>query len=180
MRKFLIGLVMLFPLIGTAVAQSKVEQLAVAIARTEGFYANKRTIPARLHNPGDIRSHSRHAYVGQVGLYRGYVVFRSDRDGWVALREQIQRVIDGTSKQYTQEMTFAQVATRYAQDRRWGTTVCKILKITPATTVAEYFDLAPRILLTGAGDATKLRLFDGRGPAMPSLSWMSPMPSSLR
>jgi hypothetical protein len=179
MRKLLFGLVMGFLLSVTAVAQTKVDDLAKAIARTEGFYANKHTIPARLHNPGDIRSHSRHAYVGQVGLYRGYVVFRSDRDGWAALRDQIQRIVDGTSKRYVQEMTFAKLATTYAQDKRWGTTVCKILGITPATTVEEYFELAPRILLTGAGDVTKLRLFDGRGPTMPSLSWMSPLPSSV-
>jgi hypothetical protein len=166
-------------LVGTAWAQvGKIDALAVAIARTEGFYV-ARTIPHRLHNPGDIRSTSLHAYAGQRGLYHGYVVFKTDRDGWTALRAQLQRIVDGTSKRYTIEMPFSAVARTYAQDPRWGRTVCRILGITPQTTVAEYFDLAPRFILTGAPDATTLRLYDGRAHSMPELQWVSEVPTYL-
>lgn len=145
MKRLLILKMMSLLLVGTAHAQvDKVAKFANAIARTEGFYI-KGTVPNRLHNPGDITARRRDAYPGQVGLYRGYVVFKRDSYGWAALRDQIQRVIDGTSTKYTQEMTFARIAKVYAQDSRWGKTVCKLLKIEPSTTFEEYFELAPRV-----------------------------------
>lgn len=135
-----------------------VHKMADAIARTEGFY-QRGTIPNRYHNPGDIRSRLPHAYVGQVGLNRsGYVIFRSDKYGWAALHAQIQRVIDATSSQYDQSMTFGEIARVYATDPRWKKSVCKILKITPATTFQEYFGLAPRVRMTWNSSADILRL----------------------
>lgn len=158
MRKFLMAKLVSILLIGTAWAQyPNVHTLADAIARTEGFYS-KGTIPNRYHNPGDIRSRLPHAYPGQVGLNRsGYVIFRSDRYGWAALHAQIQRVIDGTSTQYDQSMTFAEIAKVYATDPRWKKSVCKILKITPALTFQEYFNLAPRVRMTWNSSADILK-----------------------
>ena len=77
---------------GCTVSQ-KVEALARTIARAEGFFI-KKTLPNRLHNPGDITV-SAVKYPGQIGSYRGYAVFKNDRYGWLALKAQIQKIIDG-------------------------------------------------------------------------------------
>jgi hypothetical protein len=139
-----LALVLTLALFAPAMAQDKAHNLAHAIAMAEGYYS-KGTIPNRLHNPGDITSSSRHTYPGQIGLYHGYVVFKNDTYGWAALLDQIQRVIDGTSTRYTQSMTFAQIARKYAEDRNWGKKVCSILGITPNTTFEVYFDLPPKV-----------------------------------
>ena len=146
MKKFLLMKLVSLMLVGTAWAQlGRVSQLATAVARTEGFYV-KGTTPNRLHNPGDIRARATHAYAGQVGLSkRGYVIFKNDAWGWAALEKQIEKMIDGTSLVYTPDMTFSRIAKRYASDPRWVQNVCKILKISPRTTFAEFFDLAPRV-----------------------------------
>jgi hypothetical protein len=147
MRKFLLLKLVSLMLIGTCHGLTKIDALAHAIARTEGFYI-KGTIPNRLHNPGDITSSLPHAYEGQTRTYRGYAVFKSDTYGWAALKGQIAKVIDGSSTKYTSDMTFAQIAKVYAQDPRWGRTVCKILQISPSLTFAEYFDMPPRVWIT--------------------------------
>src|SRR5260370_1046764 len=146
MKKFLILKIAFVLLVGTCHAQlGKVSQLATAIARSEGFYV-KGSVPNRYHNPGDITTSKSHVYPGQVGVSkRGYAIFKNDAWGWAALEKQIQRVIDGTSTKYTQEMTFARIARIYAQDPRWGKRVCRILKIDTQMTFAEYFNLPPRV-----------------------------------
>lgn len=160
-------------LVGTCWAQvDKVDAMAHAIARQEGFYI-KHTIPNRLHNPGDITAVAT-KYPGQVGVYRGYAVFKNDRYGWAALRNQIQKIIDGTSKTFDQSMTFAQIAKVYAEDKHWGVVVCKILKITPQTTFQEYFGLAPRVKFTEAQWPTALRnMFNHQAP-LPSVDTLNP------
>lgn len=152
------------------------QQFVTAVARTEGFFV-KGTLPARLHNPGDIRSSRPHAYTGQVGLYHGYAVFRNDRAGWAALTSQIQRVIDGTSTQYNQAMTFAQIAKIYATSPQWPKTLCKILKISPQLTLEEYFGLAPRVRTVNYD--IPLWTFDSRAP-MPILSTVPTLSSQVR
>jgi hypothetical protein len=142
MKRLLLLKIVFMLLVGTCSALDKVETMAQAIARTEGFFVQG-TIPNRYHNPGDIRSRLRHAYPGQIGLKRGYVVFRSDTFGWSALRAQIQRVIDGSSTKYTTDMTFRQIGRKYAVDSRWVKSVCKIMGIDPGMTFAKYFDLPP-------------------------------------
>jgi hypothetical protein len=128
--------------------QEQVHTFARAIARTEGFFV-RGTIPNRLHNPGDIMTSLPHAYPGQVGIYKHYAVFKSDAWGWAALERQIQRVIDGSSTKYSQDMTMVQIAKVYAENwSYWGKTVCKILKISPQLTFQEYFGLAPRVRFT--------------------------------
>jgi len=141
---------------------AKVGRLAQAIARTEG-YCQVGTLPNRYHNPGDIRSRSKHAYEGQVGLNRsGYVIFKSDQFGWAALYAQIRKVLDDDSAYYNREMTFAEIARVYASSPQWPKTLCKILKISPRLTFDEYFGLAPRVLTTGVKHDTLMWLFKGR------------------
>jgi hypothetical protein len=157
----------------------KVESLACAIARTEGYWA-KDSLPNRYHNPGDIRSRSRHAYEGQIGLNRsGYVIFRSDQFGWTALYEQIRKVLDNDSAYYNREMTFAEIAKIYASSPQWPKTLCKILKIRPRLTFDEYFGLAPRVLTTGVKHDTLMWLFQRRNP-MPVLREMPTLLAQVR
>lgn len=146
MKRLLILKIVFMLLVGTCSAQlDKVTKMATAIARTEGFFV-KGTIPNRYHNPGDIRSRLKHAYPGQVGLNKhGYVIFKNDAWGWAALEKQIERVIDGSSTKYTSDMTFAQIARVYAADPHWKTTFCKIMRVDPQMSFAEYFNLPPRV-----------------------------------
>lgn len=161
-------------------AQS-VHDVANAIARTEGYYV-KGSKPNRYRNPGDIRRFHGAAYPGEVARDRfGYVRFKSAKAGWAALESNLQRIVDGSSSQYDQSMTFGEIAKIYAADPRWGKTFCKILRVTPAMTFQEYFGLAPRIRLTqGAHDATTLmRVLEVRND-MPELFAMSAVLASLR
>jgi hypothetical protein len=117
-------------------------RLAKAIARAEGFYV-KGSIPNRLHNPGDIRSHSLHAYPGQIGLSHGYVVFRNNRAGWSALEHQITRMVEGSSKYYNVNMTLNQFSKKYAESPTWIKNVSKILDVTFSTPMWEILGVAP-------------------------------------
>jgi hypothetical protein len=178
MKKFLIAKLVSLMLLGTASAQwsPKVVHFGQAIARTEGFYRIG-TLPNRLHNPGDIRT-TRIAYDGQTGVYHGYAVFRNDRAGFQALYQLLQRVIDGNSEHYNQAMTMLQFAKRYAESPQWPKTLCKILKIAPTETFEGYFELAPRIRLTGADNAAILRTL-ARAP-LPDVQEMPILLASVR
>lgn len=145
MKKFILALLIITATLIPAYASSKVEQLSHAIAKAEGFYT-RGTVPNRFNNPGDITSSSLHAYPGQIGLspHRHYVIFKNASHGWAALQGQIQKIIDGTSKKYTQNMTFTQMSLIYSSGKRWGTNVCAVLHISPQTTFEEFFELPPR------------------------------------
>lgn len=141
-------LLMTLLLIGTLCkAQDKVEQFAHAIARTEGFYT-KRTIPNRYHNPGDLKIMARgEKYAGQVGIGKAkHVIFRNDAVGYAALYHQIDKMLSGDSKFYTQEMTLLQIGKLYAKNSRlWAKNLAKNLGVSPNTTLEEYFELPPRV-----------------------------------
>jgi hypothetical protein len=183
MRKFLMAKLVSLMLIGTAWAGTglsveqlaKVEQVATAIARTEGFF-KKGTLPNRLHNPGDIKSLRRDAYPGQTGLYHGYVVFKNDKAGWRVLENQITAIVLDESKEYTRSMTFGEIAKVYAASPQWPKTFCKILQISPDMTFNEYFNLPPRILFTEDMRHGKLPVWSYGRPQMPVLQ---PMPELL-
>lgn len=149
---------------------TEVATFAQAIARTEGYCIAK-TVPNRLHNPGDIMTSLRHAYPGQTGIYKHYAIFKSDRWGWAALENQIQRVIDGTSTKYTSDMTMMEIAKVYAENwRYWGRTVCTILRIDPRLTFDEYFGLAPRVRMTYEIPVWMQRGGDALSEVLPLLS----------
>jgi hypothetical protein len=155
---------------------TKVEELACAMARTEGWMVSG-SLPNRLHNPGDIRSRLKNAYPGQIGLYHGYVIFRNDRAGWRVLEDQIIAIVTGESKRYVQGMTFAQIAKVYAASPQWPKTFCKILHISPQLTFQEYFGLAPRVLVTEARHG--FPLWAPSSAPMPVLQEMLIMQASL-
>lgn len=143
MRKFLILKLVSLCLIGTAAGQSsKVEDFARAIAKAEGFYDGKHTIPARYKNPGDLKVISE-KYPGQVGVGKaGHVIFRSEAAGWAALYHQIDMAMNGESKFYNPSMTFKQVAKKYAGNWRvWCKNVTHNLGVHPDDTLYDYFNL---------------------------------------
>ncbi|PWT76385.1 MAG: hypothetical protein C5B59_06580 [Bacteroidetes bacterium] len=126
-----------------AVPSLKTQALARAIARAEGFYV-KGSVPNRFHNPGDIRAHSAHAYPGQVGLSKhGYVIFRSDADGWMSLLAQLEGMIERHSKNYNVNMTLLDFSHKYATSPTWVKNVSKILAVKKNTKMWEILGEAP-------------------------------------
>jgi hypothetical protein len=109
-------------LITPAFSSQRVDALAVAIARTEGFYAG-RTKPARLHNPGDLKHN------GQ------YIRYRNDADGFAALRAQLVRIVQGQSRAYSLDMSIRQMARHYATSALWPRNVARVLGISETTTL---------------------------------------------
>lgn len=112
-------------LVAPAYSTARVDALANAIARTEGFYA-RGSKPARMHNPGDLK---------QNGQYRR---FRTDKDGFAALTSQIVRVIEGRSQAYTLDMSIRQVARKYASSPLWPRNVAAILGVDERTTLRSW------------------------------------------
>lgn len=147
--KHLLLLLLLLP--GISWAQNKVETFAHAIAKTEGFYV-RGSIPNRLHNPGDLKIIAKgNVYPGQVGVGKGgHVRFRNDAAGYAALYHQIDKMLEGKSRFYRQEMNLWQVGRLYAQNSRlWAKNMGKNLGVSPSTTLEEYFELPPRFIIKG-------------------------------
>jgi hypothetical protein len=129
----------------SAPAPERVNSLASAIADAEGFGV-RGVIPTRYHNPGDLKTIPAAAKLpGQKSIGKGgHVVFKSDAAGWAALKDQIAKMVDGRSKHFNADMTFAQVAKRYAGNwRPWVKIVTKELGVTPNTTLGTY--LLPQV-----------------------------------
>jgi dCMP deaminase len=130
-----------------AQSQKRIKAFAHAIARTEGAYIPG-TIPNRYSNPGDLKAlPNGKRYPGQIGIGKaGHVIFRNKAAGYAALYHQIEKMLNGTSKVYTQDMTLQQVAKKYAGNYQvWAKNLTAILGVPPSTTLEEYFELAPRV-----------------------------------
>lgn len=107
----------------------KVEALAHAIAKAEGFYLVG-SLSNRYHNPGDLKGKSWTGYVGKGG----HAIFATDAEGQAALRHQLEKVIDGSSRYYTLNTTFTQMSHRYATNwKPWVKVVSTTLQVTPDT-----------------------------------------------
>jgi hypothetical protein len=141
-------LTMLLVLTGLAVAQpsQKTVVFARAIAKAEGFGIPK-ALPTRYHNPGDLKARRGQSYPGQCGIGKGgHVIFCSDRAGWAALYRQVERILTGTSRFYTVNMTLTEVARKYAGNWRvWAGNVARNLGVTPDTTLWAFFDIPPDV-----------------------------------
>jgi hypothetical protein len=143
MKSFIVALLMMFST--AAWAMTPVESLADAIARAEGF-GPKQNKPTRFHNPGDFRASSRHAYAGQVGLDRqGYVIFKSDKYGWKALTDMLDKIARGDSPQYSVNDSLAKLARKYATSPLWLRNVAKNLGVKPNTPLWTILDCPPAV-----------------------------------
>jgi hypothetical protein len=123
--------------VGGYVVDVVVKKIATAIARAEGFYVPG-SVPARLHNPGDLTLDITGKGVGKNGMY---VVYASDADGWEALEKQVRMMLDGSSRIYNPSMTIAQMAARYTSTEvdSWAMNVARSLG---ATTQTQLRDIA--------------------------------------
>jgi hypothetical protein len=118
----------------------KIEDLAAAIARAEGFYVPG-SIPARAHNPGNLKSPTwtyPGEYEGQT-LGTGIAVFSSDGAGWNALKRQLMLIVEGESANYTLSMTLRQMGTVWTgnttEGGAWSNNVGLAFGVNPSTTL---------------------------------------------
>jgi hypothetical protein len=120
---------------------TKVERLAHAIAKAEGFYV-KGSIPNRYHNVGDIKAVKGFKYEGQIRIGKGrHVIFATDEDGWRALYRQLTLIAQGYSKHYSMDMTLQQLAKKYAGNWRvFAKNLSHSLGVPQSTTLKEFLD----------------------------------------
>ena len=140
-RMYVISKIVSLMLTGTAMGQTpKIDLFAHAIARAEGFGVPK-AIPTTCHNPGDVKVVRGWQYPGQVGVCKGgHVRFRNDTYGWAALRHQVEKMTDGTSRVYRPSMTFREVARLYAGNSKpWVRIITTMLEVTPDESICFYF-----------------------------------------
>lgn len=117
--------------------QEKTQRFAEAIARAEGFYVSG-SIPQRAHNPGDLKLS---AASSPLGYLNGHTIFSSDEEGWNALFHQIELMRTGTSRIYKPEMTFEQIAQKYAENwQPWLANVTRHLNVSSDTTLQQYYE----------------------------------------
>ena len=107
----------------------KVQYLAEAIARAEGFYVAG-SLPQRQNNPGALK-------LGGV-----FIALYPDADsGWTALYNQVDLMLTGRSAYYNSSMTFSQIAQIYTggdNAETWAFIVSNTLGLTPANTLDDY------------------------------------------
>src|ERR1019366_46115 len=124
-------------------AQDRVQILASAIAKAEGF-GKAGTIRSRYRNPGDLKVVKDYRYPGQVGVGKGgHVIFRSNAYGWDALEHQLSKIADGTSR-CSVNMTLRDFGKRYAGNWRvWSKNVAHNLGVPLDTQLWEVLGVAP-------------------------------------
>jgi hypothetical protein len=127
-------------------AQDRVQTLAEAIAKAEG-YGRKHAIPTRYHNAGDLKVVRGYTYPGQIGVGKAnHVRFRSDQDGWAALRHQIEMIISGASTHYSVNMSLQEMSKHYAGNHRvWTKNVAHNLSVDQDTKLWEILDVPPML-----------------------------------
>jgi len=124
--------------------ESRVNEIAEAIAMAEGYYADGEhgghSLPYRLNNPGALKQPA----LGGVDLPTwqdtGLIVFPSAERGWMALRHQVRLMLSGDSRIYQPSDTLLDVATKYTggdASAVWGSRVAAELGVEPAATLAE-------------------------------------------
>ena len=115
------------------VVDEKTKRFAEAIAAAEGFGVPG-AIPTVNHNPGDLK-------VPGSTLVNGHTFFASDADGWDALYRQIGLMRSGKSRVYKPDMTFEQIARKYAEGwQNWLANVTRVLGVSSQTTLREFYE----------------------------------------
>ena len=126
-------------------AQDRVQPLAQAIAKAEGF-GKTGALPTRLHNPGDLKAVRGYQYPGQVGVGKGgHIRFCNDTYGWSALKHQIAKIVDGTSR-YNVNLSLQQLGRHYAGNWRvWSRNVARNLGASPEAHLWEILGVPPAL-----------------------------------
>ena len=114
---------------------SKTERIANAIAYAEGYFVSG-SRPERNNNPGDLTKAFGQDYTGYDGIF---IVFATPTDGWQALFQQVNMMLDNTSSIYNDEMTIYEVAQRYTttQQQEWANNVASYLGVSTNTPLRE-------------------------------------------
>ena len=120
----------------------KVNDLASAIARAEGFYVPG-SIPQLAKNPGNLKSPT-WTYAGEregQTLGSGIVVFQTADAGWAALKRQLMLIISGESNVYSLAMTIRQMGTTWTgnatEGAAWSNNVALAFGVNPDTPLAQ-------------------------------------------
>jgi len=109
----------------TIVSDTVVDRIARAIARAEGYFVAG-SLPNRLNNPGSLKDPN----TGQLRA------FPTVEEGWAALKQQVARMLEGTSRFYQPSMTIAQIAAIYTGGDKpdaWARIVAGELGVSPDT-----------------------------------------------
>lgn len=124
-----------------------INAFAVAIAFAEGFYVNG-SRSQRNHNPGDLTIDTIGLAVGRDGPF---VVYANDNDGWMALREQVRKIVTNTSSIYNSNMTIADIAEKYTttEQSAWALNVATKLGVSPDTRIGDLMATAETVAIGG-------------------------------
>lgn len=131
------------------------QELANAIAGAEG-YGKAGAIPTRANNPGDLA-------LGNIGygtMGNNITVFPNAAAGNDALVNQLTKIQNGTSKNYTSDMTIAQIGQVWSGgDPNWAKNVAAK---SGASTNSTFSDLlnSPGDFLGGILDGAKMAIGD--------------------
>ena len=114
-----------------------------AIALAEGANVGG-SAPDRFNNPGSLSKGDEHGQpvAGYTTLPDGEVliVFASKEAGWNALHTKISNMVSGTSSSYAPQMSWRQIAQRYAGNAdAWLSNVTAALGVGPDDIFANYF-----------------------------------------
>ena len=114
-----------------------------AIAAAEGANVMG-SAPDRLNNPGDLSRGDEHgqSVIGYVTLPDGEdaIHFSTKFGGWGALYSKILNIVQGRSKVYTPDMTWQQIAEKYAGNSEvWAKNVTSQLGVQVTDKFGDYF-----------------------------------------
>src|ERR1035437_3915660 len=122
----------------------KVSQLANAIAFAEGFQDRngnilQENVPARFHNPGDLGPGDAPGYASESHGGSQIAAFPDDATGWKYLTNKVTNILSGKSSVYTLDMTFLQMASKYAGNSyAWALNVTDYLSVNDTMTLREW------------------------------------------
>jgi hypothetical protein len=111
---------------------SPASTLASAIAFAENGFGNPGTIPSIANNPGDLE-------VGDIGngTINGVTIFSSLQDGWDALTNQANNILNGASNNYSPDETISAFGSTYSGgDPAFASNVSSILDVSPNSSLS--------------------------------------------
>lgn len=90
-------------------------------------------IPQRNKNPGNVKSGGLADSLAVGKDSQGHLIFPDEATGFKALAMDLEAKINGKSKYLPQNPTISQLGQVYAEDKKWGEKVAKILGVSPLT-----------------------------------------------
>lgn len=112
-------------------------QIAQAVAIAEG-YDKENSNPFRLNNPGDI-SDGYYNFGGEEHSGSNVTNFPDAQTGWQWLYDKLNRMAQGKSSVYSPQMTWTQLAQKWAGDwQNWVTNVTRELGVEADSTIQTF------------------------------------------